>query len=128
MFEGFGNLLMRDDDTISIISSISSESSDGYRIEDIGIYTDNAVKPSLRECVVCLVNESTIMLQPCYHVCLCRKCTMEHHKKIKSCPICKQHIQSFRNIFIVDSPILNPMFKKRKRKRGRKRRKIQASN
>ena len=51
-----------------------------------------------RLCPVCQDQERTILLLPCQHMCLCKQCLKK--KKWKQCPICRQVIQSTKEIYI----------------------------
>jgi len=48
-----------------------------------------------RNCKVCLVEEVSRVLSPCYHAICCNTCI----KSIKICPICRAKIQDSRKIF-----------------------------
>jgi hypothetical protein len=54
---------------------------DGKHVEHVG-----------RECVVCFVGERDVegwvMLRPCGHVCVCKKCA----ECLVSCPLCRQQV------------------------------------
>lgn len=53
-------------------------------------------RSTLETCAVCLENEKEILLEPCYHVCLCQKCS----KPIEKCPICQQKITSKKRVYL----------------------------
>ena len=48
-----------------------------------------------RNCKVCLVEEVSRVLSPCYHAICCNTCI----KSIKICPICRAKIQDSQKIF-----------------------------
>ena len=43
-------------------------------------------------CCICLTNESSVILLPCNHRCLCIDCANKQGNKLKKCPICRQDI------------------------------------
>jgi hypothetical protein len=51
-------------------------------------------KQSLGECLVCLTEEKQLACMPCGHLCACVPCGYS----LRSCPICRQDIQSFMRI------------------------------
>ncbi|CAF2757942.1 unnamed protein product [Rotaria sp. Silwood2] len=51
-------------------------------------------KQSLGECLICLTEEKQLACIPCGHLCACVPCGYA----LKSCPICRQKIQSFMRI------------------------------
>ncbi|CAF3354276.1 unnamed protein product [Rotaria sp. Silwood2] len=51
-------------------------------------------KQSLDECLICLTEEKQLACIPCGHLCACVPCGYA----LKSCPICRQKIQSFMRI------------------------------
>lgn len=57
---------------------------------------NQAKRPRLSNCSVCLVKPSDHVLLPCGHVCLCRKCMQNIH----TCPLCKSEVQSKHKIFV----------------------------
>ena len=46
-------------------------------------------------CSVCLERPKNIILQPCFHFCLCSKCLI----KLDKCPICRDDIDLYNIIF-----------------------------
>ncbi len=44
-------------------------------------------------CVVCLCEESAVMIKPCHHLCLCVACKGDYLKSSANCPICRDPIQ-----------------------------------
>ncbi|CAF1065672.1 unnamed protein product [Rotaria sordida] len=51
-------------------------------------------KQSLGECLICLTEEKQLACMPCGHLCACVPCGYA----LKSCPVCRQKIQSFMRI------------------------------
>lgn len=51
-------------------------------------------KQSLGECLICLTEEKQLACMPCGHLCACVPCGYA----LKTCPICRQNIQSFMRI------------------------------
>lgn len=49
---------------------------------------------SSSDCVVCLDKESTTVLYPCRHVCMCVACTMSVMDDKGRCPMCNEQIRS----------------------------------
>ena len=46
-------------------------------------------------CTVCLERPKNIILQPCFHFCICSKCLL----KLDKCPICRDEIDLYNIIF-----------------------------
>ena len=51
-------------------------------------------KQSLGECLICLTEEKQLACMPCGHLCACVPCGYA----LRSCPVCRQKIQSFMRI------------------------------
>jgi baculoviral IAP repeat-containing protein 2/3 len=51
-------------------------------------------KKSLGECLICLTEEKQLACMPCGHLCACVPCGYS----LRSCPICRQNIESFMRI------------------------------
>lgn len=43
-----------------------------------------------RSCVVCQVQNKTVLLMPCRHLCVCKDCSKNHHLIL--CPLCRERI------------------------------------
>ncbi|CAF0798994.1 unnamed protein product [Rotaria sordida] len=43
-------------------------------------------------CCICLTNNSSVILLPCGHKCLCNDCTNKQEEQLTKCPICRQDI------------------------------------
>ncbi|CAF2648912.1 unnamed protein product [Rotaria sp. Silwood2] len=56
--------------------------------------SSQSLKQSLGECFICLTKEKQLACMPCGHLCACVPCGYA----IRSCPICRQKIQSFTRI------------------------------
>ncbi|CAF4859017.1 unnamed protein product [Rotaria sp. Silwood1] len=52
------------------------------------------IKNSLGDCVICLNEEKQLACMPCGHLCACVPCGYA----LRSCPICRQKVQSFMKI------------------------------
>jgi len=50
-------------------------------------------------CMICCENQKNIVFIPCYHVCVCERCSSE--KDIKKCPVCDAQVMLFHKVFIV---------------------------
>ena len=50
----------------------------------------------LRSCCVCLVKPPQVVLIPCGHACLCRKCAF----KVKDCPVCRAPIRAQQRFYV----------------------------
>lgn len=48
-----------------------------------------------KQCCVCTENESTVLLVPCGHICLCRLCAVQ----INKCPKCRQEVYKMIRAF-----------------------------
>jgi hypothetical protein len=48
----------------------------------------------ITECVVCMVENSTEILVPCGHLCMCKSCCELLLKCRSNCPICRREVQS----------------------------------
>ncbi|XP_063705244.1 E3 ubiquitin-protein ligase RNF26-like [Culicoides brevitarsis] len=49
------------------------------------------IKPDL-SCVVCLDQKKTVLVLPCRHLCLCRRCSQQIPSMNYSCPLCRNTI------------------------------------
>jgi len=49
----------------------------------------------LEECIICLTEERQLACMPCGHLCTCVPCGYA----LRTCPICRQQIQSFVRIY-----------------------------
>jgi hypothetical protein len=56
--------------------------------------TSESTKQSLGECLICLTEEKQLACIPCGHLCACVPCGYS----LRSCPVCRQNIQSFMRI------------------------------
>ncbi|CAF0893142.1 unnamed protein product [Adineta ricciae] len=43
-------------------------------------------------CCICLTNNSSVILLPCAHQCLCNDCATKQEDELQKCPICRQDI------------------------------------
>jgi baculoviral IAP repeat-containing protein 7/8 len=60
--------------------------------------SDSSIKSSdvkLEECLICITEERQLACMPCGHLCACVTCSYA----LRSCPICRQKIQSFVRIY-----------------------------
>ena len=57
---------------------------------------NEAKRPRLSNCCVCLVKPSDHVLLPCGHVCLCSECILNIH----TCPLCNSAVHSKHQIFV----------------------------
>ena len=53
------------------------------------VYTDN----ELSNCIVCTEVKKDVVIDPCYHLYTCAKCTERIYKTTKRCPVCNGEIQ-----------------------------------
>ena len=51
----------------------------------------------ITECVVCMDENSTEIIVPCGHLCLCKNCCAQLLKTRSNCPICRREIQTIIN-------------------------------
>ena len=58
----------------------------------------------LRECIICLSERRTILLQPCKHLVLCEGCSKEFTLHLfmntSKCPLCREKIHSLEKVYI----------------------------
>ena len=54
------------------------------------------VMEPVRKCVVCLSKPPQVVLIPCGHACVCRKCSRE----LDTCPICRVEIQASQRFYL----------------------------
>lgn len=43
-------------------------------------------------CCICLTSNSTVILLPCNHKCLCKDCANNQEEQLNNCPLCRQNI------------------------------------
>jgi hypothetical protein len=46
----------------------------------------------IAECVVCLSDDSSEVLVPCGHKCMCKSCANQLYRSTRKCPICRKYI------------------------------------
>ncbi|CAF1013155.1 unnamed protein product [Rotaria sp. Silwood1] len=61
------------------------------------VITDDAIPATTTAssgdvCCICLTNNSSVILLPCGHKCLCNDCTNKQEEQLTKCPICRQDI------------------------------------
>lgn len=56
--------------------------------------SSSSSKQSLGDCLICLTDEKQLACMPCGHLCACVPCGYS----LKSCPVCRQKIESFMRI------------------------------
>ena len=48
-----------------------------------------------KNCVLCQLNRSKIIIVPCGHRCICSGCFPQSRSQIKNCPICRKQVSQF---------------------------------
>ena len=70
--------------------------------------TDRKLTPTLfpgsvgdmdKECVVCLSAPATMLIQDCFHLCLCEDCQYSFKANKDTCPECRKPIKRIRQTF-----------------------------
>jgi len=51
-------------------------------------------------CVVCIDNPRNGLCLPCAHLCVCTACAVDIQRGINLCPLCRQPLESVRNVFL----------------------------
>ena len=72
-----------------------SKSSASPSTSTIAETPDNSI-PIGGECVICLDGPRTVVILPCMHLCLCRKCYSS--SSVKKCPVCSIEVENTMNI------------------------------
>jgi len=52
-----------------------------------------------RECVICYDAMAVMIILPCFHLCLCEKCTPPFRKSSKVCPKCRTRYRQIKKTF-----------------------------
>jgi hypothetical protein len=52
-----------------------------------------------KECVVCLSNPASLLIQDCFHLCLCEDCKDSFTPGKDSCPECRKPIRKIRQTY-----------------------------
>ena len=55
-------------------------------------FTSTATVATVDRCCICLANDSSVILVPCGHKCLCNDCVDQQQEQLTKCPICRQKI------------------------------------
>ena len=48
------------------------------------------------KCTVCMENDLEVLLEPCHHVCVCRRCCV----RVRTCPMCVRKIGHRKRVFV----------------------------
>ena len=51
-----------------------------------------------KECSICLVDRTNVMVFPCKHMCLCEGCAKDLRSRTRRCPICRKKIEVFLKV------------------------------
>ncbi|CAF4961383.1 unnamed protein product, partial [Rotaria magnacalcarata] len=54
--------------------------------------TSTAAMATVDRCCICLAKNSSVVLSPCGHKCLCNDCVDQQQEPLTKCPICRQEI------------------------------------
>ena len=54
--------------------------------------TSTAAMATVDRCCICLAKNSSVILSPCGHKCLCNDCVDQQQEPLTKCPICRQKI------------------------------------
>ena len=57
-----------------------------------GVFGDNAIDVSGKECIICLTADKDTMILPCRHLSICRQCAVQVSMEMKKCPVCRNRI------------------------------------
>ena len=79
--------------------------------------TDIESKPVLVLCQICHVNQSSTIVFPCMHCCMCDTCAYKLSEISDCCPICRAEIDRIAKIYLCHKPVNDtnkPKVKKRK--------------
>lgn len=60
---------------------------------------ENNLNKDRLECSVCMDKEISRLVLPCNHLCLCKDCSESTQNQLTTCPVCREPIQSFRQIY-----------------------------
>ena len=64
---------------------------------DVSRNTDGTpIMEPVRRCVVCLSKPPQVVMIPCGHACVCRKCS----RQLDTCPICRLEIQASQRFYL----------------------------
>ena len=47
----------------------------------------------IHECRICLDNEANMLMRPCKHLCMCKRCWIIYKPDNDSCPICREKLK-----------------------------------
>ena len=64
------------------------------------IYDELEKERDSQLCIVCQDNKKCVILLPCRHLCLCKKCKFAILDRDNACPVCRQDIHETLNVFV----------------------------
>lgn len=78
-------------------STLGRESTEPPSADNSLTHVGTGAEPSMqrRTCCVCLSKPLQVVLIPCGHACLCRRCS----RKLDTCPLCRLHIQATQRFY-----------------------------
>lgn len=92
-----GRIEQRDSSTSSSSASSRSSSASSERTEK---QPGSGLLASIGLCIICEDNEKSVVLVPCGHLCLCKRCANQLSHYDQYCPLCRMLIHRKVEVFV----------------------------
>jgi len=84
--------------TTSLAASTPSETDERRLDEDWGVAPGYSAGQT--DCCVCLDRHATHIFEPCFHLCICKKCKMQYEiGTVRECPMCREEFTKITKVF-----------------------------
>ncbi len=103
-------LEMLEDDIVRLASNVNAEAQAAGAAECGGNVTGESsssggglrkevIEAESTLCIICMDQRREVVLVPCGHLVLCRKCSQRHITASKLCPVCKAPVREICKVY-----------------------------